>query len=405
MSIDRHKLYRFPWSKADNPGAWVEVTDDCNLYCPGCFRHKIEGHRPLEEVEADILACQEKLNCDRIAVSGGEPLLYPQIIEVVEFIARHRMKPMLLTNGDLLTKSLALELKKAGLAQFYFHVDSGQNRPGWEGKTEADLNELRQYFADLVWETGGIQCGYNTTVFRTTLPQIPAIMEWGRKNIRKVHHISFITFRGLITNGSVQYTAGNKTVDLSHFENTCPDLSQIDISTEEIFDVLEARFPGVRPCAYLNGTAALDSFKFLILINIGSEKKIFGGAGARTIELVQVFYHLFKGRYCAFLTNPSPGKKIFILAFFDKALRRAFKEFLNSAVKNPLRLFDRIYVQCINLQQPHEIQDGEMNLCDGCVNLMIYKGKLINSCRLDEYRIFGGPLTPHKGNEQMIRPN
>jgi hypothetical protein len=405
MDIKRDRLYRFPWSRADNPGGWVEVTDECDLQCPGCFRHKIEGHRTLEDVEADILVCQDKLNSDRMAISGGEPLLYPQIVEVVKFIARQGMKPMILTNGRLLTKSLALELKKAGLAQFYFHVDSGQNRPNWEGKNEVELNELRQYFADLVWEIGGIQCGYNTTVFRSTLYQIPMIMDWGRKNIRKVQHISFIAFRGLISDESVQYTVENQIVDLHGLENTCRDSSKIDLSTNEMFEILEAHFPEAYPCAYLNGTAVLESFKFLILINIGSGKKIFGGVGAKTVEMVQVFYHLIKGRYCAFLSNPNPGKKIFILSFFDKTLKHAFKEFLRYIVKNPVRFFDRLYVQCINIQQPHEIQDGQVNLCDGCLNLMIYEGNLINSCRLDEYRIFGGALTPHQREESAIHQN
>jgi hypothetical protein len=41
--------------------------------------------------------------------------------------------------------------------------------------------------------------------------------------------------------------------------------------------------------------------------------------------------------------------------------------------------------------------DGFKNLCDGCINMMIYKGKLINSCRLDEFRLFGAPVIPVKG--------
>ena len=67
---------------------------------------------------------------------------------------------------------------------------------------------------------------------------------------------------------------------------------------------------------------------------------------------------------------------------------------------NPLRLFDKIYVQSISLQQPNELLNGQANMCGSCVNMMIYKGELINSCRLDEYRIFGGPITmvPHSGS-------
>lgn len=35
MSFNREKLLRFPWSMTDNPGGWVEVTDECDISCPG----------------------------------------------------------------------------------------------------------------------------------------------------------------------------------------------------------------------------------------------------------------------------------------------------------------------------------------------------------------------------------
>ena len=56
MSATVESLYRFPWSKTDNPGAWIEVTDECDLDCPGCYRHRLEGHRPLDELKQDVLA-------------------------------------------------------------------------------------------------------------------------------------------------------------------------------------------------------------------------------------------------------------------------------------------------------------------------------------------------------------
>ena len=395
MSIKREKLYRFPWSKTDNPGGWVEVTDECDLFCLGCYRHRLEGHRPLEEVKEDIIACRKLTNCDRIAIAGGEPLLYPHIIEVVDFISRHRMKPMILTNGEKLTWALALELKKAGLVQFYFHVDSGQKRPGWTGKNEAEMNKLRQHYADLVWELGGVQCGYNITVFRSTLKNIPEIVEWSRRNIHKVQHLSLITYRGIILKDGMKYMVNNQEVDPSILQNSSANLEEINITTDEMFGILENHFPVQHPCAYLNGTTAIETYKFLVILNVGTNAKIYGVLGARTVELVQVFHHLFKNKYCALLKNPKVGKKIFLLSVLDREARKAFSNFLKSLMRNPLRIFDRIYVQCINLQQPNETFKGEINLCDGCLNMMMYKGELINSCRLDEYRMFGGPIVAY----------
>lgn len=394
MSINRDKLYKFPWSKTDNAGGWVEVTDECDLSCPGCYRKKMEGHRSLEEVKKDIILCKKLTNCDGMAISGGEPLQYPHIVEVVDFIRSNEMKPVLLTNGEPLTWDLAVRLKKAGLHKILFHVDFNQGRPGWEGKNEIEMNELRQKYADLIWKLRGVQCGFHLTVVRPSLRHIPEVIKWGRRNIHKVQHLSFIAFRGLPLTDGLEYMANGRKVDLNTLPNSYPDLDKISITSDEMFEIVKNHFPDSHPCAYLGGTAAPETHKFLVMINIGSRKKIYGVVGARTIEMVQTLYHLFKGRYLASSKNPKVGKKIFALSVVDREIRKALIHFLKEAIKNPLRVFDRISLQTINFQQPREVFQGETNLCDGCLNMMIYKGELINSCRLDEYRLFGGPVEP-----------
>jgi hypothetical protein len=392
MRINRKDLYRFPWSKTDNCGGWVEVTDECDLTCRGCYRNRLFGHRPLAEIKKDIVACQKITNCDAMAIAGGEPLIYPHIIEVVDFISKRRMKPVILTNGEKLTREFAAELKKAGLAKFHFHVDSGQERLGWTGKDEVEINHLRQHYADLVWDLGGIQCGYNVTVYRSTLKYLPAIVEWCRANVHKVQHISLIAFRAIPLLDTIRIFVGDRPVDLRNLYNTSDSLDEVSISTEEMFETLQKHFPDIYPCAYLGGTSAPDTHKYLVAVLVGSKKRIYGVLGAKTVELVQVFYHFMKRRYCAFLRDPRAGKKLFLLSFFDKEVKKTFSNFLKALCRNPLRIFDRIYAQTIHLQQPNEVYEGDVNLCEGCANMMVYEGRLINSCRLDEYRMFGRPV-------------
>jgi hypothetical protein len=129
--------------------------------------------------------------------------------------------------------------------------------------------------------------------------------------------------------------------------------------------------------------------KYLVTVNVGSKNRIYGVAGPKTAEIHQLLYHVFNGRYDAII--PDPGRAIFFMALFDRKLRSALKKYLLAILRNPLRLFEGIHIQALILQQPFEVIDGKPNLCDGCINLMPYQGKLINSCRLDEYvgRIMG----------------
>jgi pyruvate-formate lyase-activating enzyme len=343
MELNRKDLYRFPWSKTDNPGGWVEVTDNCDISCRGCYRHKLEGHRSLEAIEQDILDTIRLTNCDCITLAGGEPLIYPDIIEVVAFIKSLKIKPILFSNGEKLTPGLLSELKKAGLAKIHLHIDSQQERNGWTGKNERELNQLRQYYAEMLWANGRIQCGFHVTVFRSNLHELPEVVKWATLNLNKVQHISFIAFRTVPLNGNLSFFAQGKEIDPGTFRTGTAVDEEIPITTEEMFKVVNKEYPSLKPCAWLNGTTVHESFKFLIIVNIGTKKHLFGNMGKTTMEMVQMFYHLFFGRYFAFLESSKTGSKIFILLLFDSFIRRAFSTFLKTLLKDPLSLFNRIY--------------------------------------------------------------
>jgi pyruvate-formate lyase-activating enzyme len=398
--IDRKKLYRFPWSKTDNPGGWIEVTDVCDMQCPGCYRSHLEGHRELNAVYKDIVDTINLTNCDYVTIAGGEPLGYPHILEVVRFVHSMKIKPIIISNGLLLTPELASELKKAGLAKIHLHIDSAQKRDGWTGKTETELNELRQLYADMLWKIQGIQCGFHVTVFRSNFNYITSIVAWCLQNLHKVQHISFIAFRAIIKDNRYKIIAEGKFIDPEEYSISKPEFTEISITSEEMYNYLISAYPDLHASAYLNGTSKYEINKFINIAAIGSKRKWLGVLGAETVELSQVFYHFFKRRYFAFLGSANVGKKVFLASLFDREVRKSFKRFFIACFQNPLHLFQGIYVQSIHFQQPNEIDDGMINFCDDCPNMMAYNGKLINSCRLDEYRKYGGPLQVVKSNSQ-----
>ncbi len=392
--VDPRGLYRVPWSRTDNCGGWVEVTDRCPLACPGCYRHRLEGHRPLDDVRRDVVRCQELTRCDAMAIAGGEPLDYPEIAAVVRLVAERGMKPVILTSGEGLTPELGRELKRVGLAKFHFHVDAGQQRPGWQDRSETEMNALRQRFADLVHELGGVQCGYNVTVTRRTLPELPAVVDWCRRNHARVQHVSLIAFRSIPIGGGDEYYARGRRVDPAGSQYSTADPDQVSITTEEMVGTLRSAGLEFVPSAYLNGTGDPRTFKYLIGVTIGSRSGTWGHLGPLTMELVQCAYHLARGRYCSFLRDPAAGHKVFLLAPLDRELRRTAVRYLRAALRRPRLLLERLYAQTVHLQQPNEILAGKVNLCDDCANAMVHQDRLISSCRWDEYRLYGGPLTP-----------
>jgi MoaA/NifB/PqqE/SkfB family radical SAM enzyme len=265
----------------DNPGGWVEVTDACNLSCPGCYRQRAEGHRRLEDVCEDIEACRRITNCDSIKISGGEPLLYPHIVDVVRFIAKLGLKPLIITNGLSLDRPLAKELVRAGLKSFSVHVDAAQQRPGWVGRNESELNVLRQSYADLMWEFKSATCGFVTTVSRANLQQIADIAGWALRNIHKVSHLSFIALRGILVSDDVDFYANGRKLEPEELPNRQDQASEISITSEEMLDAIRNVFPGVTPCAYIGGTSCPETNKYLVSVNLGTRRKFLGAVGHR----------------------------------------------------------------------------------------------------------------------------
>jgi MoaA/NifB/PqqE/SkfB family radical SAM enzyme len=394
MPLDKRNLYRLPWSKNDNPIGWLEVTDLCNLKCLGCSRQKMTGPKTLDQIKEEVSFLKRWRNCDNISIAGGEPLLHPNILEAIAFIRQSGIKPILLTNGIKLDREMVVALKQAGLAGFTIHVDSFQGRPHWRDKNEVETNELRQHYADLIHAVGGLYVVFNSTVYPSTVQHIPEMLRWAQRNIDRVHGLVFICFRTAPLEEEITYQRGDGYVDarfLSYASETSPDRN---ITSYEVHDVIKQDVPEFDAAGYLGGTWKVDSIKWLAGAMIGTRRRVYGSIGAKTMELAQAGHHLFRGRYLAYLSQSKVGRKVFWLSPFDKNVRAAYRNYLGDVLRHPSRLFDAVYVQSIGvIQAPDIMPDGTADMCDSCPDMTYWNGELINSCRMDEYRLFGGLVT------------
>jgi len=394
MTLDKRNLYRLPWSMNDNPIAWLEVTDVCNIHCEGCYRQHMTGHKPLEQIKEEVLFFKRWRNPDNVSIAGGEPLIHPQIIDLVAFIAQNRIKPIILTNAMALTPELLRELKKAGLAGFTIHIDSHQNRPHWRGKNEAELNELRQHYADMIAAERGLYVIFNSTVYPSTFREIPDVMRWGQANIDRVHGLVFITYRTATTDTHVAHDVADRQVDFGKLSYVVESFDDKFVTSPEVYQIIKDNLPEYEPSGYLGGSIVHTSFKWLAGAIIGSKKKVYGSVGKKTMEMAQAGHHLINGTYLAYLSQAKIGAQVFLLSPWDATLRQAARNWLREVVRHPGQLLASLHVQSIGIiQAPDLLPEGRADMCDSCPDMTVYEGKLINSCRMDEYRLFGGFLS------------
>lgn len=395
---DHRTLYRLPWTLPDNPIVWLEPTSACNIYCEGCYRaNSKDTHKPLDEIRSDLETFARYRNFDGVSIAGGDPLTHPDIIDIAAMIQQMGYKPIINTNGVALTNDLLRELKKVGVRGYTIHIDSQQRRPGWQGKNEVELNELRLDFAERIARIGGISCAFNATVYDHTVQHVPEVVDWAQKHIDKVHVIVFIAYRqasGALAD-SMDFWVGDKKVSMDDVVYNRPTGEQrLDISSRDIVAEIRKRFPDFAPCAYLNGTEKADSLKWLLTTRMGTRSQTYGYVGPRFLELAQVLHHFRTGRFMAYAPPKLLRRGKWIAAAtwpIDAGVRRIFGRGLRRLLTRPWHVFRPMHLQSIMIIQPADIlADGRMSMCDGCPDITVHEGEIVWSCRLEELIKFGG---------------
>lgn len=393
--VDHRKLYRMPWTLPDNGISWLEPTAACNLACDGCYRKNTGNlHKSLDEVKRELDVFERLRKSDCISIAGGDPLLYPDLVELVRDVKRRGIKPIINTNGIALTMELLRELKAAGVFGFTFHVDSKQGRIGkWKGMGELELNELRLEYAEMLASVGGIACSFNSTVYEENLKYVPDMVEWAHRHIDIVHTMVFICFRHVIPDMPFDWYAGADKVEWDKLWYHSDSKREIEIKATDLVRVIRERFPDFTPAAYLNGTEQPDAFKWMLSECIGSRTRIYGYVGPKFMELIMAAYHFARNRYLSY-ASPKTMRQgrlaMFLLWPFDKQLRKTFGRYLKALLVNPFRLFSTAYMQSFMFIQPVDcLPDGAQSMCDGCPDMTVHEGKLVWSCRLEELKSFG----------------
>jgi hypothetical protein len=363
-TVDKRNLYRMPWSMNDNPIGWLETTDRCNIYCLGCYRKQIAGHRSLENLKEDVLFLKRWRNIYNVSIAGGEPTLHPDLVEIVAFIKEQGIEPLILTNGQGLTRELLIELKKAGALGIAFHVDSNQKRsPRWNGKTEAELNELRSELADLVASVPGLYCNFGMTVYRSNYDQIPEVVAWGNQNIDRVHGLVFITFRAAGIDTGIDYMTPDGeqvTPEELGYAARKEVAEDAGVTSFDVRNKIHSVFPHYEASAYLNGTQRHDSIKWLIGVQIGLKGgHMLGSIGPRLMEAVQVWHHWFKRTYLTYRSSNRLGRTTFLASLFDDGVKAARRNYWQAVLRNPSLLTSPMYTQTIGIvQAPDVLPDG-----------------------------------------------
>jgi MoaA/NifB/PqqE/SkfB family radical SAM enzyme len=109
----------------------LSLTDRCVFRCRHCHR-PAPGDGPLPEMTTDEVRSAidqiRKLGAYMVIFTGGEPLLRPDIHEIIRHARRHHLTTHIQSTGWTVDRRSALALKRAGLHRFAVSLDDADPR-------------------------------------------------------------------------------------------------------------------------------------------------------------------------------------------------------------------------------------------------------------------------------------
>lgn len=199
------------FSKDKKPVVVWNVGRRCNLKCVHCYSQSknIEYENELSTEEAKtFLTDLAEFGSPVILFSGGEPMMRKDLFELIAHAKEKGLRAVISTNGTLITKEKAVELKNFGLSYVGISMDGlreiHDKFRGVEGAFDMALKGLHNCME------AGIKVGLRFTINKRNSEDIPGIFDLIEKE-----KIPRVCFYHLVYSGR-----GSQLIeeDLSHEE-------------------------------------------------------------------------------------------------------------------------------------------------------------------------------------------
>ncbi|MBI2910012.1 MAG: radical SAM protein [Chloroflexi bacterium] len=166
------------FSEDKKPVVVWNLVRRCNLHCIHCYStsqdHDYPGELDTTEAKALIHSLAD-FGVPVVLFSGGEPLIRPDIFELIGVAAERGVRAVLSTNGTLITEDVASRLKELGISYVGVSLDGMEAiHDRFRGKRGAFLDALRGIRNS---RDAGLKVGLRFTITRHNFTEVPAIFD------------------------------------------------------------------------------------------------------------------------------------------------------------------------------------------------------------------------------------
>jgi len=163
------------FAKDKKPVVVWNMTQRCNLKCVHCYAHAVEPSNHKDPISTDqakaIIDDLAQFGAPVMLFSGGEPLVREDLVELAKYATSKGMRAVISTNGTLITKAKARELKEVGLSYVGISLDGAETVHdqfrGVSGSYRQALKGVENCQAE------GLKVGLRFTINKRNAAEIP----------------------------------------------------------------------------------------------------------------------------------------------------------------------------------------------------------------------------------------
>lgn len=191
------------------------TTNKCNMACKHCYRDAgTEFKEELNTTEAKKLIEEIAEAGFKIMIfSGGEPLMRSDLFELVEHAVKLKLRPVLGSNGTLITRETAYQLKAVGTMGIGISLDS------LDSKKHNGFRKLERGWEDAVkgmenCREAGLRFQIHTTVMDWNYKEVLDITDFAVEIGAAAHHIFFMVPTGRALDIQEEFLNGEQHEEL-----------------------------------------------------------------------------------------------------------------------------------------------------------------------------------------------
>jgi radical SAM protein with 4Fe4S-binding SPASM domain len=171
------------------------TTRTCNLRCKHCYadsESKVYNGELSHEESLKMLDDMAEYGVPILLFSGGEPLMRKRVFELMAYARKIGVRPTLSTNGTLISRQVADNMKKAGLGYAGISMDGiGATNDEFRGK-EGAFDDMVKGVDNCV--AAGVKVSLRFTVTQHNAQDLPKVFDFlEQKNLPRmcIYHLVY----------------------------------------------------------------------------------------------------------------------------------------------------------------------------------------------------------------------